>query len=373
MTSMGETSRLAGQPSERRVEAPMKIYFCDLCNESVPVSDLREGRANAVRGKIVCSQCIPPAKEAEAGAPAAAKSSLTPWVALGLGGLALLVAGGAVAIGWMTKQTVDGWQDPTPELAALSTRLDSLEGDRTPLDARLSAAERSRREFSSDLEAVGHDLAEQGRKLDSLDQAIADVRGVLDVLRHEGENRQKLELQVQGLADAVQEFRGSLGEIDRRVAALADMGVGGARPADGSPPAAEDFSGFEPEVRAQLERLQSPDATTRWGAVDWLGGLDDPELIPFFLPLLDDPDVFVQYRVIDALRNLKARSAVGRLIGLLRDGDPIVREEALEALVVLTGFTHRFETDNLDASEREKGVREWEKWYEDNRARFEGR
>ena len=27
------------------MESPMKIHFCDLCNESVPQTDLDEGRA----------------------------------------------------------------------------------------------------------------------------------------------------------------------------------------------------------------------------------------------------------------------------------------------------------------------------------------
>ncbi len=35
----------------------MDIHFCDLCNESVPQSDLDEGRAFLRRGRVVCASC----------------------------------------------------------------------------------------------------------------------------------------------------------------------------------------------------------------------------------------------------------------------------------------------------------------------------
>ncbi|MEM7518239.1 MAG: hypothetical protein AAF368_15115, partial [Planctomycetota bacterium] len=35
----------------------MKLYFCDLCNESVPYQDLEEGRAFLRKGRVVCASC----------------------------------------------------------------------------------------------------------------------------------------------------------------------------------------------------------------------------------------------------------------------------------------------------------------------------
>jgi len=35
----------------------MDIHFCDLCNESVPQSDLDAGRAFVRRGRVVCASC----------------------------------------------------------------------------------------------------------------------------------------------------------------------------------------------------------------------------------------------------------------------------------------------------------------------------
>src|SRR5882672_5074268 len=46
----------------------MKIHFCDLCNESVPQSDLDIGRAFMRKGRVVCATCdqLMSAREAEA-------------------------------------------------------------------------------------------------------------------------------------------------------------------------------------------------------------------------------------------------------------------------------------------------------------------
>ena len=35
----------------------MKIHFCDLCNESVPESDLAAGRAQRRKDRVICAAC----------------------------------------------------------------------------------------------------------------------------------------------------------------------------------------------------------------------------------------------------------------------------------------------------------------------------
>ena len=35
----------------------MKIHFCDLCNESVPQTDLDEERAFIRKGRVICATC----------------------------------------------------------------------------------------------------------------------------------------------------------------------------------------------------------------------------------------------------------------------------------------------------------------------------
>ena len=35
----------------------MDIFFCDICNESVPVGHLSDGRAFRRKGRVVCATC----------------------------------------------------------------------------------------------------------------------------------------------------------------------------------------------------------------------------------------------------------------------------------------------------------------------------
>ena len=44
----------------------MKIYFCDGCNESIPLTDIQAGQVTTVKGKLFCRNCIPPSPAAAA-------------------------------------------------------------------------------------------------------------------------------------------------------------------------------------------------------------------------------------------------------------------------------------------------------------------
>ena len=37
----------------------MKIYFCDECNESIPLQDIKDNNAVTLKGKIYCQNCNP--------------------------------------------------------------------------------------------------------------------------------------------------------------------------------------------------------------------------------------------------------------------------------------------------------------------------
>src|SRR5262245_15688920 len=74
----------------------MKIHFCDLCNESVPQSDLDEGRAYFRKGRVVCANCDRAMSHAASGEPAVASAS-------GAAGLAPTVV---IAEGTTTSTTV---------------------------------------------------------------------------------------------------------------------------------------------------------------------------------------------------------------------------------------------------------------------------
>ncbi len=99
----------------------MKIYFCDLCNESIRQEDLEKSRVTTARGKMICAKCLP----AESAAGSVPTGGATPIRAggssLGLAlGLAGAVLGGAAL--WQALEAKDRMTsrpDPAPKLGEL--------------------------------------------------------------------------------------------------------------------------------------------------------------------------------------------------------------------------------------------------------------
>ncbi len=343
----------------------MKIYFCDVCNESIPLTDLQAGRAVTAKGKMFCPACLPPPSPPIVAAPPAPASS-APTV---LAAISLVVAVGAMAFAFVLSQRlhdVPRYDSELGELTAsvseVSGRLSELRGGQDRLAGEMSKVREDQMSFRQS-------VADQGHSIETNQKAIEELRTLLQNLRSNRELIQRLEIGRGELEHSLETVRESVAALERRIDnfTLGDMMAGEVEEPEEDP---EDVE-LSSDVRRLVADLDDVDASIRWAAVDQLASRREVSLVPYLVPLLQDSDPFVQFRVISALRELNARGAVGRLIELLRDGDAIVREEALEALVSLTGHAARFDVTNGSPSEREKGIRSWETWYESNRDRFD--
>jgi len=348
----------------------MKIYFCDLCNESIPQEDLAKNRVTTVRGKMICAKCVPPAA-AGATAAGAAPAAASGGAGALLGFAALVVGGAALWVATQTRSRLDAQPDLAPRIDDLAHTCDRLLEDVSSSGKRLDALASSLAKLEGEPAALRESLAEQLHRIESEERAMQEMRTLLGSLRSDRELVQRLELMQGRFEHDLAEVKGALQAITGRIAALAALPVAAGGSEGGAAPGVEEGPAFDPETRRLLADLSSKDPSARWSGVDRLAKKRDAKLVPFLLPLLEDSDAFVQFRVISTLRELNARSAVSRLIKLLRDGDAIVREEALDALVTLTGNPLRFDVAGGAPAEREKGVKAWEEWYDKNRSRFE--
>src|SRR5687768_2997158 len=128
----------------------MKIDFCDLCNESVPASDLEAGRAVRIKDRVVCSRCeqlmhsraaaeaAAAAALAEATAPAPAAVPIAPAVVVapgassstgGAGALVLAVAALLCALGvgyWLYDRGEKTAKEQQARIASLGSELGEL-------------------------------------------------------------------------------------------------------------------------------------------------------------------------------------------------------------------------------------------------------
>jgi HEAT repeat protein len=132
---------------------------------------------------------------------------------------------------------------------------------------------------------------------------------------------------------------------------------------------------FEQEdYKSFLRALQDKDAGVRVLAVKEVfrryEGLER-ELTPLMSLMLEDRDQSVRAVVANRLGFSGDDTAVPALIGALRNRDPAVFSEVHHALLRLTRSEAPKLTQDLTPSMMDASTERWEKWYADNRVRYE--
>ena len=371
----------------------MEIYFCDLCNESVPQGDLERGRARMENGRVICQACEAamspegegpegPAKGAAASAgdkpptqaPAAPGATPAPAAAPGGG------ATGTVAVLLGSLALVTACALAAGLFAVFDARLRDLEGQLSESESgrredRLRLAQEWRRDLqeldarvgilTERTEAARDERGGLGERLETL----ADLRGQLQGLEERLQGQldaqderalQKSELQAgdldlltDRLRDLEAEFLRLAGRLDAGPAVAAT-----AEPAVASEPAGEEA----PSWMGLVADLKSQNSGERWQAVQELGSTRDARVAPHLAPMLKDPDIFVRMATARILGDLGALVAVPSLIDALEDPEASVREAAVVSLRSLTDQDFRFNPGGKEA-DRAKRVKAWREWW----------
>ncbi|MDP6540876.1 MAG: HEAT repeat domain-containing protein [Planctomycetota bacterium] len=375
----------------------MEILFCDLCNESVPESDLCAGRAVRLKGRVVCASCEasmgglageakstpspPPAPEPppfSQGVPRSPTPQSPPSAPAppSRGGRGLVV--GAVALVFAVTAAVylggeledlrrtasdersaldGGVTGVRIDMARVLGRVDSLGSE---LTARMEARiEETREALAGELDALGRDLAAAGEVATDLETRLARVD------RQRTDSDAELERRLGELAFQLRSSREDVRSLAERMGSVERTGGGGAVAVEPVPPAA-----ILPPWNGELEGLASENAGTRWNAVQALGETADPAVVPHLLDLLGDEDVFVRMAVARVLGDLKVPTSVDRLIDALEDSEAVVRESAMVSLRDITGRNFKFDAVG-SASDRAKKVKAWRQWWSKARDGFE--
>jgi len=356
----------------------MKIHFCDLCNESVPQSDLDAGRAHLVKGRVVCANCesamslaspsepAPPPQESSAApeSSAAGASSLAVWMAAASLALTAIVIYAfeqrverleATELG-LARQIEHGNED----LRALDRELARLPAQTAELEARLG---QKLQEALATNERLRGELLAAAQKDE---QTILELQRSLVGLRKEFENaaldrERRLEELAHKLAqgdDAQRELASRLEEFRKSTESARLASEAAARALPEKPPSAPAV----PTWHALLPNLADANPSTRWEAVDELGRAKDPAVIPHVVPLLRDSDLFVRMCAARVLADLGTLQGVPALLDALEDSEPTVRESAWNALRTLTGKDFKYDPQGNEA-DRAKKVKAWREWW----------
>ena len=390
----------------------MKIHFCDLCNESVPQSELDEGRAFMRKGRVVCAKCDslmtlrednPSALPATAGPfgsssatqTATLEATLSPAGALPFSGdLGKAAApaghhhhphvargqrsGSGVAVGlfamaltaaafyWLTERS-DKLSQANElrqlELQAGQLDIDARAMQRTnELESKLLtleaswklAADNEHTALSTALEEAQRKQRDELASFNDLRGAVAELRVLLPtVQRHDAE-----------LLDGARKFNAIDSKLASIEIAMAELKKQmDLRPGPGAGPTAAPATPVgTPAWMGLVKDLESANNGDRWVAVSGLGETRDPAVAEYLLPRLKDVDIFVRMATARVLGDLKSTKATSALIEALNDQDSSVREAAYISLCSITNKSFPFEA-HQEPADRAKKIKAWQDWW----------
>lgn len=366
----------------------VKIYFCDICNESIPLKDLELGAAIAIKGKVICHRCNPqtslakatsavaagsftPAPVAAAMAPASA--GMTGWIAA----IALVASGVSLLLFFTerdsTRGSVQGLQQHVQNTGGQHGReLGELRGNIETLTQRIGDLEkRLRSEISGELEKERMSGENRGALLKERIEMLQESLRAMDSMRTRVEQIDAWKgATMQTLASIKSDLEGYLQELRsvKEAAAKAMNAIPAPATANPGAGAAVPVPGWDDIVK----RLKDPDPGVRWSAILDLGQTGDPRAVPHLIPLLKDADNFVRKNAADTLGELDSKSAVGDLIEALNDTEHYVREAAYNALKKVTKQTIKFDPFSKNKDERDRGIAAWRDWWAVNKGKVLG-
>lgn len=353
----------------------MKLFFCDICNESIPLQDIKDNRALTIKGKIFCRVCNPvndvPASEPTGGSGTAAK----PDSARASGGsLAVLFVGLLAALGasgYLIYERAFGGAETS---ALIARRFDTMEDGLRDTKQNVSMIAgnveglNGLRAFPKEVEKLQEDVARTRGEIETIGAGLASAEKNLNTVGNLRERLDAVVLRQDEFARGLGRLEGVLAQLQGQLKEVADRPpvIVTPEPMAGKIPDGESESpALDDRLLTLIEKLGSSDAMVRWEAVDQIRAEKEKALIPHVIKLLSDRDTFVRAQAIYALGELKATKAVPELIKLLRDDEQMIREEALTALVEVTGQNIKFDVNSKN--EREKGIKRWDEWLVKNR------
>jgi hypothetical protein len=345
----------------------LEVFFCDLCNESVPQTDIASGKAIRIKGRVVgacCTGAFTRAGEAAAAKPRSAGASGA--VALGV----IVLAGVAAAAAFLDWRLAN-------EVGAISSRLGAVEDglragqERLPrveeavtlLGARLDPAAVIARVEAVDVRV---EEARKGsdQRVAALDAALQSVKAAQQAAQ--AEQRETLA----SLGTAVQSLTGEVAAL-RAIPHAAPKPVeaeAAASQPEAAPPTPARVPDMPPELQHQVLALGDEDPGTRFSAVDKLLRSHDLRVLPNLLPMAKDANTFVRRLTVEGLRDFRRPEVVDALLVALADPEPIVRLTASASLRALTA--QRIDFDDSSVTTRTSGQRRWQEWWDKNRATF---
>jgi hypothetical protein len=351
----------------------LKIYFCDGCNESIPLKDINENRITIDAGKIYCSRCAPkkPAREVS-------RSSL---VVVGV--LVALIGFGFGLVAFLVSQQIRDVQAEirtlAQDVAGAREGLEAQKRDAMPRDE----AEKLRARILDDQDMAKRELAGQADRIKIVEALVrtevggaekrlgdkmgAELTALAKSFEKNAEDLRGQTASFEAIKGSIAAIEASIGQLKMDVEAAkarrATANGGGPESGPSEPGAPDDSS------KDLVATLKDPDPMKRFSAVMELARFRTPAVVEALVGMLQDPESYVRDGSVRTLRKINSTASIPAIIKALRDDDFFVRASAREALKAMTDANVSFDP-GADATERERAVRDWEAWWTANQDRL---
>ncbi len=334
------------------------ILFCNLCDQSVTVSDLDAGTALRLGERSLCPAC-----QDLLGARASAKASAGPLVFL----MSLLGVVGVIFLGYRGYQEQKDFRGETQ--MAFATHAKDAE---KVVDGSLSNLEKEIAEDLAILRTMGTANANNRAQLQT------ELRGDLKQLREDITRLDAILVEQDAISKRLERSEATLSVVDQRqresrrtMEKLRDevelLSTQFRNAAQRGPAASGIASDFTPQVTGLLKQLQSTDDKERLDALDKIAPQADLRLVSHILPLLSDPYEFNRFYAAKTLGEWGAKDATPHLIETLLDEMSFVRQAALQSLHQLTGQNFRFDHQlDPDDARNQTAYGSWKTWWTAN-------
>lgn len=355
----------------------LEVFFCDLCNASVPENDLGSGTAVRVKGKVIGGCCLTEVRGPET-KPTVARVPVVPpggHARSGLAGativLLIAVAGGVMFLDWRLSEEVSG----------LSSRVEALSGQGEEHQNRLRAVEGVMTSST-----VDRDLGLVREAVAGLQKAVTDGDSGLRSRLEGAEARlDAVGSQLDGVAKTQNTHLASMQGLGRelrllgeevaalmakpRTAPVEPTETSDEVPVELTPAVAEAGADLPPELSHHISKLSDPDPGTRFEAVDKLIQSGDSSVLPSLVAMTNDADPFVRRLTVEGLSDFKNPASVEALLTALADAEEFVRHAAYSSLRKLTGQSIAFDP-GARKEDRRAGQKRWQDWWRKNKDTF---
>lgn len=340
---------------QEEADQAMKIYFCDGCNESLPLSDIKAGLVTSIKGKLFCKNCIPPGGGGGEPIETVVKSRPQPVL---LAIVFLLVAhtvyrefqaGSPSNVGYGETSSEIAGRDTDGRFGNLEDDVSSLRRADTEFDRRVDFSRSETEQLRTQMIDVSRAIDQVGVEIDRLARTQAETGQFIERMNLLENRAEVINGRVDTLADMLTDLQDNIA-LGLAAASEASPGMGFAQ------------NDIAPTVAGELEELRKqlldPDAGQRFDAVNRVKDGRIKELAGDLLLVLTDEDPFVRIQAMEILGDFGHAEAVPHLLDVLGDPSSWIRKTAAENLVRLTGVDPGYDPEGSQV-ERDRAVAAW--------------